>query len=118
LKNKRTRFGLGSADKGILVIRHFRSGPSASLKTTVISVLLLGASVAGAQTGDAPSETVGQPSPASTPDSSQDGFHDLICKPNGTEDGFDCADQPTPARIVPIPSQARGPFLQNQPIIG
>jgi hypothetical protein len=87
------------------------------LKTTVIAVLLLGASLAGAQSGDPRSQPVSQPAPA-TPDSSQDGFHDLICKPNGTEDGFDCADQPTPAKIVPIPSQAHGPFLQGQPITG
>ncbi|MDB6045715.1 MAG: hypothetical protein JWM63_4266 [Gammaproteobacteria bacterium] len=100
------------------MIRRFRSGPSAMLKNSIVVVFLLGAATAGAQPAEVHSEPVSQPAPAATPDSSADGFHDLICKPNGTEDGFDCADQPTPARIVPIPSQARGPRLQDQAIIG
>jgi len=88
------------------------------LKNSVVTLFLLGAATAGAEPGDVHSEPVSQPAPASVPDPSAVGFHDLICKPNGTEDGFDCADQPTPARIVPIPSQARGPRLQDQAIIG
>jgi hypothetical protein len=88
------------------------------LKNSMVAVLLFGAAAASAHAAEVHSEPVSQPAPAATPDSSADGFHDLICKPNGTEDGFDCADQPTPARIVPIPSQARGPRLQDQAIIG
>ena len=118
-KNKIKRRAFERADEGdFLMIRRFRSGPSALLKNSIVAVLLLGAATAGAEPGDVHSEAVSQPAPASTPDSSAVGFHDLICKPNGSEDGFDCADQPTPARIVPIPSQARGPRPQDQAIIG
>jgi hypothetical protein len=100
------------------MIRRFRSGPSAMPKNSIVALLLFGAATAGVQAAEVHSEPVSQPAPAATPDSSAGGFHDLICKPNGTEDGFDCADQPTPARIVPIPSQARGPRPQDQAIIG
>jgi hypothetical protein len=100
------------------MIRRLRSGPSALLKTTVFAVVLLGAASAGAQTSDARPEPVSQPSSGAEVADSPSGFHDLICKPNGTEDGFDCADQATPARIVPIPSQAHGPIRQNGPITG
>src|ERR1700726_3692594 len=51
-------------------------------------------------------------------DTSQVGYHDLICKPNGTEDGFYCADEATPAKIVPIPWHVVGPRPQDQPITG
>jgi hypothetical protein len=88
------------------------------LKTTIVTAFLLAASVAGAQT---PAVSVEQAQvPATTPgkDSSQVGFHDLICKPNGTEDSFDCADEATPAKIVPIPSQDTNPLPQNQAISG
>jgi hypothetical protein len=103
-------------------IRTVRSGPSALLKTTVMTMLLLGAAAAGAQTPDVAAEharlpALTSPTPA-TPDSSQIGYHDLICKPNGTEDGFDCADEATPAKIVPIPSQVVGPQPANGPISG
>lgn len=100
------------------MIRRFRSGPSALLKNSVVAVLLLSAATAGAKPGDVRSEPIRQPASEPPPASTPDGFHDLICKPNGTEDGFDCADQPTPARIAPIPSQARGPRLQDQAITG
>jgi hypothetical protein len=108
----------------MLMIRSLRSGPSALLKTAVMTVLLLGAAVAGAQTPDVSAEHASAPVPVSPPavspdsDSSQVGYHDLICKPNGTEDGFDCADEATPAKIVPIPSQVVGPRPQDGPISG
>jgi hypothetical protein len=94
------------------------------LKTTVMTVLLLGAAAAGAQTPDIAAERASVPAPATTtpktPASadSQSGYHDLICKPNGTEDGFDCADEATPAKIVPIPSQVVGPRPTDGPISG
>jgi hypothetical protein len=94
------------------------------LKTTIMTVFLLGAAAAGAQTPDISAAHVSAPTPApvrATPpasDSSPVGYHDLICKPNGTEDGFDCADEATPAKIVPIPWQVVGPRPQDQPIIG
>jgi hypothetical protein len=105
-------------------IRTLCSGPSALLKTTVITVLLLAAAAAGAQTPDVSAERASVPALTTTPttptssDSSQTGYHDLICKPNGTEDGFDCADEATPAKIVPIPSQVVGPQPANGPISG
>jgi hypothetical protein len=110
------------------MIRRLSSGPSAKLKTIVITALLLAAATAGAQPPDASPEHVPQPatgaaaavtSPAGTPPASKSdepGFHDLICKPNGTEDGFDCADEATPARIVPIPSQVQWPKRQDEPV--
>jgi hypothetical protein len=90
------------------------------LKTTVMTVLLLAAAAAGAQTPDVSAAHVSAPAPATPPasDSSQVGYHGLICKPNGTEDGFDCADEATPAKIVPIPWQVVGPRPQDQPITG
>jgi hypothetical protein len=51
-------------------------------------------------------------------DSDRVGFHDLICKPDGTEDGFACADEATPAKIVPIPSQSLGPRPQDVAVSG
>jgi hypothetical protein len=59
--------------------------------------------------------------PAASPPSSESsdvGYHDLICKPNGTEDSFDCADEATPAKIVPIPSQMLFPRAQDLEIKG
>ena len=90
------------------------------LKTMVMTVLLLAAAAAGAQTPDVSAAPVSAPAPATPPasDSSRVGYHDLICKPNGTEDGFDCADEATPAKIVPIPWHVVGPRPQDQPIIG
>jgi hypothetical protein len=103
----------------MLTIRSLRSGPSAVLKTTVMTLLLL-AAAAGAQTPDVSAEHASAPVPVAPPssDSSQVGYHDLICKPNGTEDGFDCADEATPAKIVPIPSQVVGPRPQDAPVSG
>ena len=104
------------------MIRSLRSGPSALLKATVMTVLLLGAAAVGAQTPDVFAEHASAPVPKTPPrvspdsDSSQVGYHDLICKPNGTEDGFDCADEATPAKIVPIPSQVAGPRPQDAPV--
>lgn len=57
------------------------------------------------------------PTPSSS-DASDVGYHDLICKPNGTEDSFDCADEATPAKIVPIPSQMLFPRAQDREIKG
>jgi hypothetical protein len=91
------------------------------LKTMVMTVLLLAAAAAGAQTPDVSTAHVSAPAPATPPpasDSSQVGYHHLICKPNGTEDGFDCADEATPAKIVPVPWHVVGPRPQDQPIIG
>jgi hypothetical protein len=87
---------------------------------SVLTALLLGSAVAGAQTPDVPVAPVSAPTPATPPasDSKQPGYHDLICKPNGTEDGFDCADEATPAKIVPIPWQVVGPRPQDLPITG
>jgi hypothetical protein len=109
----------------MLMIRSLRSGPSALLKTTMMTVLLLGAAAVGAQTPDTPVAHGNAPVPAQAPpgvaadsDPSQVGYHDLICKPNGTEDGFDCADEATPAKIVPIPSGVAGPRPQDVPVIG
>jgi hypothetical protein len=109
-------------DEGdMLMIRSLRWGPSALLKTTMMTVLLLAAAAAGAQTPDtsvehAKSPVAAIPPKATDSDSSQVGYHDLICKPNGTEDGFDCADEATPAKIVPIPSGVEGPRPQDVPV--
>jgi hypothetical protein len=100
------------------MIRRSSSGPSALLKTTVMTVLLVGAAAAGAQPPAVHSEYASQPAKVSGQDSSEVGFHDLICKPNGTEDGFDCADEATPAKIVPIPSQVSRPRPQDEPVTG
>jgi hypothetical protein len=113
----------GPNDEGdSLMIRRLSAGPLALLKTTITTALLLAATAAGAQTPDVSAEQAKTPA-ATTPnkdkDADQVGFHDLICKPNGTEDGFDCADEATPAKIVPIPSQVIGGSRpQDQPIIG
>ena len=88
------------------------------LKTMVMTVLLLAAAAAGAQTPDVSTAHVSAPATPPASDSSQVGYHDLICKPNGTEDGFDCADEATPAKIVPIPWHVVGPRPQDQPITG
>ncbi len=102
------------------MIRSLRSGPSALLKTTMMTVLLLGAAAVGAQTPDVSAEHASASVPATPPasDAGQVGYHDLICKPNGTEDGFDCADEATPAKIVPIPSTVVGPRQQDGPVSG
>jgi hypothetical protein len=108
----------------MLMIRSLRSGPSALLKTTMMTVLLLGAAAVGAQTPASSAAPASGPvsvrAPKTPPgqDSSQVGYHDLICKPNGTEDGFDCADEATPAKIVPIPSGVEGPRPQDVPVSG
>jgi hypothetical protein len=98
------------------MIRHSRSGPSVMLKTTLMTALLLGAAAAGAQTPATPDDAKAPATKPAASDSSQVGFHDLICKPNGTEDGFDCADEATPAKIVPIPSQVLWPKRQDEPV--
>jgi hypothetical protein len=104
----------------MLLIRRLRSGPSALLKTTVTTLFLLGAATAGAQTPDVSPAHASAPAPAAPPasDANQGGYHDLICKPDGTEDGLDCADQATPVKIVPVPWQMVGPRPQDQPITG
>lgn len=100
------------------MIRRMSAGPSALLKATVVTAFLLAASAVGAQTPDVSAEQAKVPATVPGKDSSQVGFHDLICKPNGTEDSFDCADEATPAKIVPIPSQDTNPLPQNQAISG
>ena len=88
------------------------------LKTIVMTMLLLGAAAAEAQSPETTPEHVSQsPTPAASK-AAEPGFHDLICKPNGTEDGFDCADEATPATIVPIPSQVKWPKRQDEPVSG
>jgi hypothetical protein len=86
---------------------------------------LLGAATAGAQPPDVSVSNPVSPERASASvpagakaPAEQGGFHDLICKPNGTEDGFDCADEATPAKIVPIPSQSLGPRPQDVAVSG
>lgn len=89
------------------------------LKITVTTLLLLGAAVAGAQTPENHASTSVAPASAAAPAASapsDSGYHDLICKPNGTEDGFDCADEATPAKIVPIPSQLEHVRAQDQAV--
>ena len=100
------------------MVRCSSSGPSALLKTTVVAVLLLGGTAAGAQPPVVHSEHASQSAKVPGPDSSQAAFHDLICKPNGSEDGFDCADEATPAKIVPLPWQVSGPRPQDQQVSG
>jgi hypothetical protein len=104
----------------MLMIRSLRSGPSALLKTTVMTVLLGCAAAAGAQTPDVSAKHASAPVPATPPNSeaSEVGYHDLICKPNGSEDSFDCKDEATPAKIVPIPSEWVGPRPQDTPVTG
>lgn len=100
------------------MIRRLSSGPSAMLKTMLMMGLLVGASAAGAQPPDVRPQPASQPATPPASDSSEKGFRDLICKPNGTEDGFDCAVEPTPAKIVPIPSQIPWPRPQDLPVSG
>jgi hypothetical protein len=100
------------------MIRRMSAGPSVTLKTTIVTAFLLAASVAGAEAPAVSAEQAKVPATVPGKDSSQVGFHGLICKPNGTEDSFDCADEATPAKIVPIPSQDTNPLPQNQPISG
>ena len=110
------------------MIRILSSGFSAALKTTLILALLGAAgAVFGAQPPDdsAANPPSAERARATMPatkapgaDSERVGFHDLICKPNGTEDGFDCADEATPAKIVPIPSQSLGPRPQDVAVSG
>jgi hypothetical protein len=106
----------------MLVIRRLSSGPSAMLKTTMLLLALLGAAAAGAQPPDVSASperakaTV--PAPKTPAASDQPAFHDLICKPNGSEDEFDCHDEATPAKMVPIPSQSLGPREQDVAVSG
>lgn len=104
-------------------MRRLSWGPSAKLKTAMLILALLGAATASAQPPDVSASASAERAKASVPatkapDSDQVGFHDLICKPNGTEDGFDCADEATPAKIVPIPSQSLGPRPQDVAVSG
>lgn len=101
-----------------MMIRRLSSGPSVLLKTILMAVLLLSAAAAGAQPPDVRTEHAGQPAKAPAANATESGFHDLICKPNGTEDGFDCADEATPAKIVPIPSQVLVPRPQDRLVKG
>jgi len=88
-------------------------------RTVLMMGLLVCATVAVAQPPDVRTEPVSQPAtPPPSSDSSDVGYHDLICKPNGTEDSFDCADEATPAKIVPIPSQMLFPRAQDREIKG
>ena len=103
------------------MIRPSGAGPSAKLKTTLMTVLLLGTGAAAANPAPADAAAERTQTPASAPSSaapSDTGYHDLICKPNGTEDGFDCADEATPAKIVPIPSQMAWPRQQDLQVSG
>ena len=108
-----------------MVSRFMRSGSSA-LKTMMMLALLGAAGAAfGAPPSDDSAAASAERARATVPaakapdaDSNRVGFHDLICKPNGTEDGFDCADEATPAKIVPIPSQSLGPRPQDVAISG
>ena len=98
-------------------------GPSATLKTTMLILALLGAAAASAQPPDVSAapvspERASVSAPAAKAPADQASFHDLICKPNGTEDSFDCADEATPAKIVPIPSQSSGPRPQDAAVSG
>ena len=108
-----------------MAIRILRSGLSAMLKAVMTTLLCGAVATVGAQTPNVSAEhavaaPVPTPAAATRPgaDSGQVGYHDLICKPNGTEDGFECADEATPAKIVPIPSQGVGPRPQDGPISG
>jgi len=100
------------------MVRRSCSGPSVMLKTTLMAVLVLGAAAAMAQPPDVQPERTHTPANPSAAEPGETTFHDLICKPNGTEDGFDCADEATPAKIVPIPSQVQWPRQQDQQVSG
>jgi hypothetical protein len=90
------------------------------LTTLLMMGLLMSASAVGAEPPAVKAEHASQPATSAPPksDSSDVGYHDLICKPNGTEDGFDCADEATPAKIVPIPSQMTRPRQQDLQVSG
>lgn len=90
------------------------------LTTLLMLGLLVSASAMGAEPAGVKAEHISQPAnpPAAKPDANDAGYHDLICKPNGTEDGFDCADEATPAKIVPIPSQMAWPRQQDLQVSG
>lgn len=89
------------------------------LTTLLLMGLLVSASAIGAEPADVKAEHANQPAaPPPKSDSNDVGYHDLICKPNGTEDGFDCADEATPAKIVPIPSQMAWPRQQDLQVSG
>lgn len=89
------------------------------LQAALMTVLLLsGVATAAAQAPDVQAEHTSQSVKAPAPAASQNGFHDLICKPSGSEDSFDCADEATPAKIVPIPSQVLDPRPQDRLVIG
>jgi len=102
----------------MLIIRRPSSGSSAVLKTTVMTLLLIGAGAAGAQPPDVYAEPAAKPPVTKPSTDSKVEFHGLICKPNGTEDGFDCADEAMPATIVPIPSRLKEPRQQDGPVSG
>ena len=88
------------------------------LKAALTTVFLLGAAGAGAQSPDVQAEHTSQAVKPAAVDAKESGFHDLICKPNGTEDSFDCADEATPAKIVPIPTQVLEPRPQDRAVTG
>jgi len=90
------------------------------LTTLLMMGLLVSASAVGAEPPAVKAEHASQPAaPSPTkPDSNDVGYHDLICKPDGTEDGFVCADEATPAKIVPIPSQMAWPRQQDLQVSG
>ncbi len=90
------------------------------LTTLLMLGLLVNASALGAEPADVKAEHTSQPAsaPPGKSDFNDAGYHDLICKPNGTEDGFDCADEATPAKIVPIPSQMAWPRQQDLQVSG
>jgi hypothetical protein len=88
-------------------------------QTMLMIGLLAAASAAGAQPPDVRTEPASRQQPAHPgSDASEKGYRDLICKPNGTEDSFDCAVEPTPAKIVPIPSEIPWPRSQDLPVSG
>jgi hypothetical protein len=102
----------------MLMIRRSCSGLSVMLKTTLMMLLVFGAGLARADPPDVHTERAHVPASAPNTEPTDSGFHDLICKPNGTEDGFDCADQATPAKIVPIPSQVQWPGRRDAEVSG
>jgi hypothetical protein len=96
-----------------------KEAPMIRLTTLLMMGLLVSATAVGAEPPIKAEHAI-QPSapPPSKSDSSDVGYHDLICKPNGTEDGFDCADEATPGKIVPIPSQMAWPRQQDLQVSG
>jgi hypothetical protein len=97
-----------------------KEAPMIRLTTLLMMGLLVSATAVRAEPPAIKGEHASQPSapPPSKSDSSDVGYHDLICKPNGTEDGFDCADEATPGKIVPIPSQMAWPRQQDLQVSG